>query len=231
MIALFFFLLSLQILAILTVSCCSLILTRFTESIEASLPLPKVAVLILLSISAASIFISFSGCCLSAKESPRFAFVYSCILVIFAIISLVVSGIILNFSLDFTSLLVKGMDHLQDTYNENSTMYDEIQQSLKCCGSRGMGSWGSRDFDQFYPLSCCPAPGPCFEDNIYKTSCVFKVSDLLEALVQLSFLLGFAMVVIFTTLFAATVYLARSQGTKPFFTIKPSKYYRTFTTV
>lgn len=215
-----------------------MILTRLTDSIETALPdISKTYIYGLLVLSVATVVVSFMGCCGSAKESSCLLVTHGIVLFLLAIVTGVVVGVIMEFSHDFTGLVTQGIDQLEKHYDSDNPQarqaMDDIQSTLKCCGSRGMGGWDKyvESHNNTYPPSCCENKDHCVEENIYKTSCSHKVCELLSTGTQLISIVGISVAVVLLVSSISSCCLARSFSRKRnAIVVDPSRYYSRFTT-
>lgn len=144
--------------------------------------------------------------------------------------SLSASSLILRCSVNFKSQLSTSLDELQSS--ENVTLIENIQRSLKCCGSRSADDWllYPSPFNSPYPTSCCDRADPCHGDFVFTQSCYSKISQLLEAQVELTGILGLTISFILLTLSFCSCFPSKACK-KPLSKIKPSPFYRRFTSV
>lgn len=123
----------------------------------------------LMVIGVLTIVISFCGCCGAMQESQCLTVTYSVLLFIIIIVQVTVAIVIfVKLKEDTVKDLIK--EHMEKIFEDDQhrEKVDEIQSTLKCCGTTGPDFWKSKTM----PDSCCPdKKTSCDEIYSFKDGC------------------------------------------------------------
>jgi len=124
---------------------------------------------IMVVISAFVVLVSFFGCCGAWKESKCMLGTYFTIILALFIVMLV--GAILGYSGDFEKTIKKPLKDSLKEYNDQpqsdskkalKSIWNEVQEELKCCGVDGVTDWSNGNGTSFNwesnfnkPEGCC----------------------------------------------------------------------------
>lgn len=153
---------------------------------QAALPI------ILISLGSIVVFIAFLGCCGAIRESVCMMMTYSLFLLIMLILQMVIIVFLWLNKDNYKVAMGDIIDQVWANESQHPGIFDAIQKSLKCCGSRG-------PFDYLtnagLPRSCC-AEGMCLNPlNIYG-GCREKFEDLMTGGTENAKIVGIGLIVV-----------------------------------
>ncbi|KAM9319297.1 leukocyte surface antigen CD53 [Gastrophryne carolinensis] len=117
----------------------------------------------------------FLGCMGAIKENKCLLLTFFILLLLILLAEVVLAIVLYVFEKEIEPYVKKQLTtsfekHKHD--NSNSTIWDNIQSGMQCCGING-----SNDWDGLIPESCCPETKKCTQENAFKRGCseAFKI--------------------------------------------------------
>jgi CD63 antigen len=82
----------------------------------------------------------------------------------------------------------------EDSKDVVTSVIDNIQRTLECCGAKGPNDWQKFYVADAVPLSCCPPQSsmytPCLADRTFAKGCILELDKVIKYnVVSLSFIL------------------------------------------
>lgn len=127
--------------------------------------------IILIFVGSVVFCIAFFGCCGSVRESQCMILTYAFFLFVFIVLQITISTIIFVYKDDLKNSVVNKIYEIFYHQDNNQELIDNIQITLKCCGTEGPEYWTT------LPKSCCDTTsvGNCTLANAHQTGCVAKM--------------------------------------------------------
>lgn len=130
--------------------------------------------------------VSFFGCCGALKNNTCMLYTFSVLLTIIFLLELV--GAILAFVYQ-DQINSNVSDSLTETFTDACTdpnyfsEWEDMQQSLQCCGVQGPDDWKKCYSGDYFPPSCCVSDSSCNNDSfdLNKEGCFTKVNNDLSS--------------------------------------------------
>jgi len=157
----------------------ALVQTKLSQYAEFSYGTVNLAAVFFIVIGAIVFIIGFFGCCGAHKESYCMTLTFSVLLAIVFIIEIGVAITVYVARSGIEDSLEKEMQKSIKKYGNETAVtkaWDEMQESLKCCGYDGPNDWNDD-----VPKSCCDSMiSSCTALNSYQDGCVEKVFDFMK---------------------------------------------------
>ncbi|XP_062899760.1 leukocyte surface antigen CD53-like isoform X1 [Mobula hypostoma] len=140
--------------------------------------LPSLSVAnILIIVGCITMVVAFLGCTGSIKENKCLLLSFFIILLLILLVEVIAAIILFFYEKQIDSYIEKDMKKALDELQtrNNTELWDEIQERLKCCGVVNSTDWGNK-----IPESCCSVK-PCTSKNYFSKGCYGLIRDWFES--------------------------------------------------